>query len=165
VSPSCGIPAGGAAVRDRLVGMSRVRTLVRTASAVDADALAGLCGELGYPTSTGQVRDRLCLLDDPERTVLVAEIEGSLAGFIDVHVQRVVESDPYAEVGGLVVNAEHRGEGLGAALLAAAADWGRSRGLAVMWIRANLAREGVHDFYPAVGCRRVKDQRVYEYSL
>ena len=36
---------------------------------------------------------------------------------------------------------------------------------AVMWIRANLARDGVHDFYPAVGCRRVKDQRVYEYPL
>jgi GNAT superfamily N-acetyltransferase len=145
--------------------MSHVCALVREASAVDADALAAETGELGYPTTTAQARDRLCLLDDPERTVLVAEVEGCLAGFVDVHVQRVVESDPYAEVGGLVVNAGHRGEGLGAALLAAAADWGRSRGLAVMWIRANLAREGVHDFYPAVGCRGVKDQRVYEYPL
>ena len=27
------------------------------------------------------------------------------------------------------------------------------RGLTAMWIRANLARDGVHDFYPAVGCR------------
>jgi GNAT superfamily N-acetyltransferase len=145
--------------------MSHVRALVRVASAADAEALADLCGELGYPSTSGQVRDRLRFLADPERTLLVADVEGCLAGFIDVHVQRVVEADPYAEVGGLVIKAERRGEGLGAALLAAAAEWSRGRGLAVMWIRANLAREGVHDFYPAVGCRSVKDQRVYEYPL
>jgi len=145
--------------------MSNARARIRPASPADAEALAGLCGELGYPSTTERVRDRLRLLDDPERALLVAECAGSVAGFIDVHVQRVVEEDPYAEIGGLVVKAEHRGEGLGTALLAAAAEWGRGRSLAVMWIRANLARDGVHDFYPAVGCRRVKDQRVYEYPL
>jgi GNAT superfamily N-acetyltransferase len=143
--------------------MSRAR--IRTASPTDAEALAELCAELGYPSTAAQVGARLCLLDDPERTLLVAEAAGALAGFIDVHVQRVVETDPYAEVGGLVVKAGHRRDGLGAALLAAAGDWGRERGLRAMRIRANLAREGVHDFYPAVGCRRVKDQRVYEYRL
>ncbi len=145
--------------------MSDSRAHIRPASPADAEALAALCGELGYPSTIEQVRDRLRLLEDPERALLVAESEGDMAGFIDVHVQRVVEEDPYAEVGGLVVKAGHRGEGLGTGLLAAAAEWGRGRGLAVMWIRANLARDGVHDFYPAVGCRRVKDQRVYEYPL
>ncbi len=82
-----------------------------------------------------------------------------------MHVQRVVEADPYAEVGGLVVAAGHRGSGVGAALLAAAADWARARGLTRLWIRANLARRGAHDFYPHIGCRAVKDQRVYEYPL
>ena len=145
--------------------MNYARAHIRSASPADSRALAGLCGELGYPSSTTQVTDRLRLLDDPERTLLVVEVEGDLVGFIDVHVQRVIEADPYAEVGGLVVSARHRGEGLGADLLAAAAEWGRDRGLTVMWIRANLARDGVHDFYPAVGCRPVKDQRVYEYPL
>jgi len=145
--------------------MSPVRALVRKATTADADALAGLCDELGYASTVSQVRDRLSLLDDLERTLLVAEVEGGLVGFVDVHVQRVVEADPYAEVGGLVVKAGRRGEGLGTAMLAAAAEWGRGRGLTVMWIRANLTREGMHDFYPAVGCRRVKDQRVYEYPL
>ena len=39
------------------------------------------------------MRERLCLLDDPERELLVADAPDGLAGFIDVHVQRVVESD------------------------------------------------------------------------
>jgi GNAT superfamily N-acetyltransferase len=136
---------------------------VRPATAADAAALAGLSSELGYPSTEAQVRARLCLLDDPERTVLVADTGAGLAAFIDVHLQRVVEQDVFAEVGGLVVDSAHRGAGLGAALVAAAADWGRAHGAGVLWIRANLAREGVHEFYPAIGCRRVKDQRVYEY--
>jgi GNAT superfamily N-acetyltransferase len=139
---------------------------IRTATPADAAGLAVLSGELGYPSTERQVRERLRLLDDPERTLLVADdAEGRLAGFIDVHVQRVVEADPYGEVGGLVVAEAHRAAGLGAALLAAAADWSRTRGLARMWIRANLARVGPHEFYVRVGCSTVKDQRVYEYPL
>jgi hypothetical protein len=129
---------------------------IRAARAADAPALADLSTQLGYPSTEAQVRERLCLLDDPERTILVADGATGLAGFVDVHVQRVVESGPYGEVGGLVV---------GAALLAAAAEWSRARGLERLWIRANLARVGPHEFYEAIGCRIVKDQRVYEYPL
>jgi GNAT superfamily N-acetyltransferase len=138
---------------------------IRGARPSDAAALADLSTQLGYPSTEAQVRERLCLLDDPERELLVAEAPDGLAGFVDVHVQRVVESEPYGEVGGLVVAAPHRGAGLGAALLAAAADWSRERGLERLWIRANLARVGPHEFYEAIGCRTVKDQRVYEYPL
>ncbi len=138
---------------------------IRGARLDDAPALADLSTQLGYPSTEAQVRERLRLLEDPERELLVALAADGLAGFIDVHVQRVVESDPYGEVGGLVVGAPHRGAGLGAALLAAAADWSRARGLKRLWIRANLARVGPHEFYEAIGCRTVKDQRVYEYPL
>jgi GNAT superfamily N-acetyltransferase len=138
---------------------------IRGARPDDAAALADLSTQLGYPSTEAQVRERLRLLEDPERELLVATAADGLAGFIDVHVQRVVESEPYGEVGGLVVAAPHRGAGLGAALLAAAAGWSRARGLERLWIRANLARVGPHEFYEAVGCRVVKDQRVYEYPL
>jgi len=138
---------------------------IRGARPDDAPALADLSTQLGYPSTEAQVRERLRLLEDPERELLVAAAAHGLAGFIDVHVQRVVESDPYGEVGGLVVGAPYRGAGLGAALLAAAADWSRARDLERLWIRADLARVGPHEFYKAVGCRTVKDQRVYEYPL
>lgn len=139
---------------------------IRTARRDDAPALARLSGQLGYPSTEAQVHARLVLLDDPERTLLVAEGRGEITGFVDVHVQRTVEEEPYAEVGGLVVDEAWRSGGVGAALLAAAADWSRTRGLARLWIRANRARgSATHDFYEHVGCTRVKDQRVYEYPL
>lgn len=138
---------------------------IRGARPDDAAALADLSTQLGYPSTEAQVRRRLCLLEDPERELLVADGSDGVAGFIDVHVQRLVEEDPFGEVGGLVVAASCRATGLGAALLAAAADWSRARGLERLWIRANLARVGPHEFYEACGCRIVKDQRVYEYPL
>jgi GNAT superfamily N-acetyltransferase len=139
---------------------------IRVASPSDADSLARLCEQLGYPSTAAQVRERLRLLDDPERTLLVAGAAGGVAGFIDVHVQRTVEEDPFGEVGGLVVAEEYRGSGLGAALIEAATAWSRERGVARLWIRANLARgDAAHGFYAHLGCRAVKDQRVYELPL
>lgn len=138
---------------------------IRTARPSDAAAVAGLSGELGYPSTAAQVRERLCLLADPERTLLVAaDVDGPI-GFVDVHVQRLVESDPYGKVGGHVIGADHRREGLGVALLATAAGWARARGLTRLWIRANLACAGPHELYEAIGCRTIKDQRVYDYPL
>lgn len=138
---------------------------IRTARPADAAALAGLSTDLGYPSTEAQIRARLGLLGDPERDVLVADAADGVAGFIDIHVQRLVEADPFGEVGGLVIAAPYRAQGLGRALLDAAADWCRERELAIMWIRANLARVGPHEFYEALGCRAVKDQRVYAYPL
>jgi GNAT superfamily N-acetyltransferase len=138
---------------------------IRTARPADAAALAVLSSELGYPSTEAQVRKRLHLVEDPERDVLVADALDGLAGFVDIHVQRLVEADPFGEVGGLVVAESHRGQGLGGALLDAAAAWCRQRDLTEMWIRANLARVGPHAFYEAIGCRVVKDQRVYAYPL
>lgn len=149
-----------------LTPMQAPPPLVRVARPADAAALADLSTQLGYPSGEAQVRERLRLLDDPERTLLVAESGGRVVGFVDVHVQRTVEEDPYGEVGGLAVAQGHRGSGVGKALIDAAAAWSRELGLARLWIRANLARgAAAHGFYEHAGCRTVKDQRVYELPL
>ena len=153
-------------VRGRMLVAMQPIARVRAARLADAAALAELSTQLGYPSSETQVRERLRLLHDPERTLLVAETGDGVAGFIDVHVQRTVEEDPYGEVGGLAVADGQRSAGLGRVLLEAAAAWSRERGLAHLWIRANLARgAAAHGFYEHVGCRTVKDQRVYELPL
>lgn len=139
--------------------------LIRRATTDDAAQLAALCGELGYPATEDDVRERLVLLGDPERALLVAVEQESLIGFVDAHVQRVVEADAFGEVGGLVVAATRRRSGVGASLLAAAADWSRARGLSRLWIRVNVARREAQSFYAEIGCRQVKDQHVYEYPL
>jgi len=138
---------------------------IRAARPTDAAALAVLSTELGHALTEAQVRQRLRLLDDPERELIVVDAPDGLAGFIDIPVQRFVETDPFGEIGGLVVAKPHRGKGLGRALLVAATAWCRERDLEEMWMRANLFRVGAHGFYEAIGCRVVRDQRLYAYPL
>jgi aminoglycoside 6'-N-acetyltransferase I len=138
---------------------------IRASRPTDAAALAVLGTELGCALTEAQVRRRRRLLDDPEREFIVGDPPDGFARFIDIPVQRFVETDPFGEIEGLVVTKPHRGRGLGRALLVAAAAWCRERDLEEMWIRANLFRVGAHEFYEAIDRRVVRDQRVYAYPL
>src|SRR4051794_41983573 len=62
-----------------------VRVQIRRARPQDADRLVPLYEQRGYPQMAADVRERLALwADTPEAEVLVAEVDGALAGFIGV---------------------------------------------------------------------------------
>lgn len=136
---------------------------MREAVAADAPALAVLAGELGYPSSEAEVGERLArLLARPRsHAVFVAEGEaGSPVAWIHVVVVLQVESDPFAEIGGLVVGEASRGRGMGEALVRRAEAWARERGLGSLRVRSNVVRERAHRFYRRVGFERLKEQLV-----
>ena len=54
---------------------------------------------------------------------------------------------------------------LGRELVEYAEAWGRSRGLAILTVRSNVARELSHPFYEALGYSRDKTQHVYSKAL
>jgi GNAT superfamily N-acetyltransferase len=135
----------------------------REAVASDVPALAELAGELGYPSSAEQVGERFRrLLDHPElHGVFVAEgADGVAAAWVHVFVSLRLESEPFAEIGGLVVGAASRGGGVGVAMVRCAEAWARGRGLARLRVRSNVIRERAHRFYERVGFARLKEQVV-----
>lgn len=138
---------------------------IRPACAADAPRLAELATQLGYPATPGQIAQRLALLDPDENVVLVAELEGGVAGW--VHVQRAhsLVQDAQAEIGGLVVEAGVRGRGLGAQLMGAAEAWATARGCQGMALRSNVARRPAHAFYRKLGYRLVKRQYGFRKDL
>ncbi len=87
---------------------------IRNAVLDDAAALAGLSGTLGYPASVQDVRERLPAIADCENDcVLVAcTADGLVVGWIHVFLAHRIETDRFAELGGLVVAEDHRGEGI-----------------------------------------------------
>lgn len=150
----------------------RASLTVRPAAAGDAEALARLSGQLGYPSSREQVHRRLAeiLRHSEEHAVFVAEIhrdgeEPRIAGWIHAAVTRTVESEPSVEIGGLVVEESLRGCGIGERLLAEAERWTRGLGLAAVIVRSNVIRERAHAFYQQLGYRVVKSQRVFRKQL
>jgi len=135
---------------------------VRAARTEDAATVARLATELGYPTAIGQARLRLeRLAGESAARVLIAELDGVAVAWLHVAEVCTVESDPYAEIVGLVVADAQRGSGIGAALVAAAIDWASARRLDAIRVRSNVVRERAHRFYERQGFQASKSQRVF----
>jgi len=133
----------------------------------DARAVADLSGQLGYPSTVAQIErrfERLC--GDPKSAILLAEDEGGrVVGWAHVVGRCFLELDPYAELGGLVVNSAARRKGAGKALVAAAETWAAGRGYVTMRVRSNMKRVQARPFYEGAGYAVTKSQNVYEKSI
>ena len=136
------------------------RVRVRATRPADAEQLAILCGQLGYPASAEQVRSRLDRIQQDEtNAVLVAEgADGQVLGWVQVYVRPLVVDDLNAELGGLVVDERNRSQGVGRQLMEEAEVWARAHGCEAVNVRSNVIRERAHHFYEAIGYRRIKTQ-------
>lgn len=135
---------------------------IRTAGPGDADGIARLAAELGYPVSGRDMAARLSmLLPLPEHGVFVAEAGGKLLGWAAVEIRTLLVSGRKAELMGLVVAPEARRRGVGKALVRAVEDWVRAQGLDRMGLRSNTLRAESHPFYERLGYERTKSQHVY----
>ena len=140
---------------------------IREAVAEDADSIALLAGQLGYPSSPLQVAERLARIGESEdhRVLIACRPDGTLAGWLHMLLALRVESDPFAEITGLVVCAGHRRRGVGRRLLSAARDWAEEQGAAVLRVRSSMLREDAREFYQRMGFSLTKEQRVFDMIL
>jgi len=136
---------------------------VRAACKNDAEAVARLAGELGYPSTVAQIRERLDLIDgEPQHATFVAVAGGgAVVGWIQLSRMCSLVSDPRAEITGLIVDSMHRGDGVGRLLVERGEAWAREQRLATMGVRSNVVREGAHRFYLRLGYAITKSQNVF----
>jgi GNAT superfamily N-acetyltransferase len=144
-------------------GNLRLRPAVRE----DSSRLAELSTQLGYPTTPEETVVRLeQMLPDANHHLLVACFDdGSAVGWIHVFAAHRLEVDSFAEIGGLVVDRELRGSGVGRHLLGAAARWAQERNYGALRIRSNAVRQGAHRFYLNHGFQHLKTQKVFQRPL
>lgn len=137
---------------------------IRPAEDGDIEALTRLVGELGYEASARDTESRLArVAGAPGNRVLVAESEAEeVVGWVHVFGAPRIESDGFAELGGLVVAEEHRNHGIGLRLIEAAVDWAQCQGYDTMRIRSRVERNASHRFFEKRGFLPVKTQQVYE---
>jgi GNAT superfamily N-acetyltransferase len=133
----------------------------------DAAALVPLCAQLGYPATLEQIERRLQrLLGHPGQGMLGAEsAAGRLVGWLHVQTRVVFESDPFAEICGLVVDESVRGQGAGGHLVTAAERWAAANGHTVIRVRSNVVRTATHQFYQNRGYTILKSQISFSKSL
>jgi GNAT superfamily N-acetyltransferase len=137
----------------------------------DAEAVARLSGELGYPTTEAQIAARLQVVRDlpatqPAEIFVACDAQtGTLVGWVHVVVPALVVSDGVAKIWGLVVAKSQRQRGIGARMMAAAEDWAQERGCSAMQLRSSQRREDAHAFYQRLGYRVTKTQLAFSRSL
>ena len=139
---------------------------IRKVEASDADSVARLSGELGYPASVATMAQRIqCVMASPDRATYVASIDSAVVGWIDVFEVLHLQSGASAEIGGLVVSSQYRSAGIGARLVQHAEQGARERGLVRVIVRSRSTREAAHRFYLREGYEQTKTSAVFAKTL
>lgn len=140
--------------------------IIRNADLADAATIAELSGQLGYPVKEGVVRDRLvAILRREGNRVFVAVVSGKVVGWAHVVDEMFLESPPFAELVGLIVDHDTRGLGIGRHLVEACTHWAQGQGFQQIRVRSNVVREEAHRFYFKVGFTKIKSQTVFAMDL
>jgi GNAT superfamily N-acetyltransferase len=140
---------------------------IRLARPEDAEALANLAGQLGYPSTVAQIRKRFEMLVErsEENAVFVAESDGNILGWVHAHVYTLLVDDPETEIGGLVVDEKYRGQSIGEKLMQTAEAWAREQGCNSVYLRSNTIRARAHEFYKRLGYNILKTQYAFRKML
>jgi GNAT superfamily N-acetyltransferase len=140
---------------------------IRNARLSDVPSIAALAGQLGYAATVEDVSNRLAqLIESSDHAVLVAvDGDGPVVAWIHAGVGLRLQSEPFVELGGLVVEKGRRRAGIGRRLVAAAAQWARERGITRLRVRSHAGRTDAQPFYEQLGFGKTKEQSVYDRSL
>jgi GNAT superfamily N-acetyltransferase len=133
---------------------------VRGATPADAEALASLSGQLGYPADVPTILRRLAQVE--HGVVLVAlDAKGAVCAVAHAEPRHLLIAEPLVELEALVVDEAVRGAGAGAMLLAAVEAWARERDFSSVRVRSNVLRERAQRFYQRKGSIEKKRQAVF----
>jgi GNAT superfamily N-acetyltransferase len=150
-----------------------VEVIVRPVEAGDAERVVELIRELGYERTVEDVRRWVARAESGSETqetqatqaAFVACAGGEVVGWIEVSMQRRLQSAPFALIGGLVVKDGVRGRGIGGRLCEQAERWARQLGVEKLRVTSRSSREDAHRFYAREGYRQTKTSMVFEKQI
>jgi len=132
--------------------MNDANVIVRPAAADDAERLASMLTDEGYPAGTSDLAERLERYSALGSQVLVAEAGGEVVGFITILVlPRFEVADLFARITSLVVDAGVRERGIGRLLMQTAEDQAKAAGAAWLEVTAGHHRPDARRLFESLG--------------
>ncbi len=139
---------------------------IRTARASDADDVARLTAQLGYDSEVSSLEARLSrILSRSDQRFVVAAAGDRIVGWLHAYVAEIIELEPFFVIAGLVVDHDHRRQGIGALLVRHAEEWAQTRGCSVGRLWSSVGRTGAHEFYRRLGYAQIKTQHSFAKAL
>lgn len=126
---------------------------LRSASLIDADDVAALLSELGYPCEQPEAAQRIATITENDRQALVvARVGGVVSGLVALDFMYYLPlGTTTCRITALVVSPSARGQGLGRELLREAERRARGGGAARLELSSGSQRADAHAFYKACG--------------
>jgi predicted N-acetyltransferase YhbS len=125
---------------------------LRAATADDAERIAALFTDEGYPAGPSDIVDRLTRFEGPTSRVVVADAGGEVIGFIALHaVPRFEHDDTLVRIVALVVDPGVRERGIGRLLMDEAERFGHALGAAFVEVTAGHHRPDARHLYETLG--------------
>ena len=132
--------------------IDRATVTLRPATSADADRIAALFTEEGYPAGASDIVARLERFASPFSQVVVADHEGEILGFIALHVlPRFEHDDRIVRILALVVDSGVRERGIGRLLMAEAERLATEVGAAFLELTAGHHRPEARHLYESLG--------------
>ena len=133
--------------------------MIREANPEDSAAIAEITAEgLGYDCVPEMIARNIAALDRSHVRLFVAEIDGSVVGFVEPQVYEAVYFAPLVNILGLAVRSSCRGQGIGKALMEVAEHWAKEIGATGVRLNSGATRTNAHDFYRHIGYTTEKQQ-------
>ena len=132
----------------------------------DAVPVCRLSKQLGYILTERQTFDNITrVLKDPKHLALVALDGDLIIGWVHAFETATLESEPFIELAGLVVDEDYRSKGIGNLLVSRIKEWCASMTIATLRVRSNVIRINAHRFYINQGFEELKQQKVFQYLI
>ena len=140
--------------------------VIRDMKIEDADSVHRLTGELGYLLTLEQTKNFIETIGSLQDNIaLVALYADTVVGWVHAFKAHRIETTPFVEIAGLVVDSNYRGHGIGKMLVDRIRKWGHQKEVDTLRLRTNTKRLEAHRFYERLGFVNTKDQKIYEMKL
>jgi len=140
--------------------------LIRDISEQDAEVVNALSTQLGYAMPIEQTLANIkSVLGTKGHGAFVAVHEHKIIGWIGVAEALQIESAPFCEIRGLIVDENYRGHGVGKLLVDKVKQWSKATGNKTLRLRTNMIRKEAHLFYRNLGFKEIKEQKVFEMKI
>jgi Acetyltransferases len=128
---------------------------IRPYESNDIESLTHLMGDLGYPTTVDNMKQRLKDIGSESNTyTFVATIDEKVAGMIGVRQVFYYEGDGCStQVSALVTGNQYEGRGIGSALIKYVEEWAKERSSNSLYLTSGIKPERIraHEFYKKQG--------------
>lgn len=139
---------------------------IRCAEMDDVQSITDLSEQWGYSSTKERILHCLQEISNNHDHVIYVFLKGEqVVGWIHGIYSLRIETDPFVEIGGLVVDKDYRRMGVGKSLVDKIVEWSLHKHCHSVRVRCNIMRKEANAFYSSIGFKEIKQQKVYDLTV